>query len=332
MIITLTAEHYYIFLLFYCYFYYYLAVFAILDCVSIRLTMTTRKEITTMTSTDGVTRSRRRRSLLTTFTSSEQFNVQIMKRIQERLDDFMSIPVDSCQQLDDYRLQQGFPSLSLDASDRDAIFKFLYTFRRPNVLLYLGLEDGSIFYYFDNWMTINYREPGNSGYVVDDGTMNEDNPYYKHYTSCVDSETGTASNCTMEEGMYYVDCIDDCDLVPCPIKDINNTDASINTTETWCSNYQVKNVEANQSGTLGYVPTSDYCVNKIGQPEQRPGYVLTDYELQQYGNCYYNDGTTIVNRTLSGSYASCGIDNEQCNTTFTGAYATSPYDPRARPW
>lgn len=306
-------------------------------------------------------KNNRRLDLSDTSSISKQFHIQIMERIQERLHDFMSVPVHMTELLYQYYKKEGFPSGIMLASDRMEILKYILPLNTPpiNILLYIALEDGTIIFYFDDYITMEYREPGNSGYKVED--IQETDPYYKHYTSCVDSKTGLPSNCTLDSGIFYVECINDCELIPCP-KVMDNTTSSTDHTMTmasytsnynnYCYNYQVKTVSyinettgiyVNETGLYGYVPTTDYCINHIGQPEQRNGYVLNNYQTQTYGNCYYLDKTTTVNRTTSGSYSSCGTKHNMmgeivngteqvCNTTFVGGYKTGPYDPRVRPW
>lgn len=121
----------------------------------------------------------------------------------------------------------------------------------------------------------------------------------------------------------YVECVNDCELISCANMESMNATSS-------CYNYAVTTIE--DTITRGYIPCTIYCVNLEAQPEQRPGYVVKE-SSNELGNCYYDDGITLVNRTLSGDYAYCGgNDNAICNNTFEGGYRSFNYDPRFRDW
>jgi 7 transmembrane sweet-taste receptor of 3 GCPR len=54
-----------------------------------------------------------------------------------------------------------------------------------------------------------YREPGNSGYDVNDSSMQ------LYFEACIDRETGIDTNCTMQPGDSYIQCVRNCGLMKC---------------------------------------------------------------------------------------------------------------------
>ncbi len=71
---------------------------------------------------------------------ARSFNFEVEKRIRERLDFFLSGPVDTAKVLSSFRTNGGFPN-SMEAADRDLFLKLAYSVTQP--LVYFGLEDGT---------------------------------------------------------------------------------------------------------------------------------------------------------------------------------------------
>lgn len=69
-----------------------------------------------------------------------QFNLEVEKRIRERLDFFLAGPVDTGRVLAGFRRNGGFPN-NMDAADRDQFLALAYSVNQP--LVYFGLEDGT---------------------------------------------------------------------------------------------------------------------------------------------------------------------------------------------
>jgi hypothetical protein len=95
-----------------------------------------------------------------------------MTRIQERLYDFMKIPIDRSELLYHYYQHEGFPatlSNAAPATDRTVILKYLVRLNTPPIelFIYISFEDGTILHYADDHVTMEYREPGNSGYRME---------------------------------------------------------------------------------------------------------------------------------------------------------------------
>lgn len=122
----------------------------------------------------------------------KHYNDQIMLRVLDRLDDLMSIPIEACDRLERYYKMNGF-QYGMTAQDRKSIFHFL-SMEVERFPLYFALEDGAFFMMIDE-TTISYREPGNSGYIINNNIFNND-PNYKHFISCVNSTDGEQTNCT----------------------------------------------------------------------------------------------------------------------------------------
>lgn len=70
----------------------------------------------------------------------QSFNFEVEKRIRERLDFFLSGPVDTASVLSKFRRNDGFPN-NMDAADRDLFLALAYSVTQP--LVYFGLEDGT---------------------------------------------------------------------------------------------------------------------------------------------------------------------------------------------
>ena len=169
------------------------------------------------------------------------------------------------------------------------------------------------------------REPGNSGYQVNDPTMQ------KHYRSCVNSLTGEPENCVQELGDSYIECIDNCALEPCADELsqsclLNGANANINCKENlkWCPQYRLTEATVER----GYVPRTFHCRDKYGAFTQEPGAVLRPDG--SFGDCLFGNGVTLVNRSLSGDYAYC--NGEVCDDTFVGGYRSDEFDIRYRPY
>jgi hypothetical protein len=251
-------------------------------------------------------------------------NLQVLERVHDRLNDFMTQPVQIANRAAKFRSIGGFPS-DMDATDRKMVQQFFYI-DQP-ALVYYGLEDGTFILYDVNGDAVSYREPGNSGY---DG-INIPSDMEQYYSTCVDSFDGTPKNCTLEAGEQYVSCVNDCEYIPCSDLDaqelseqfstncttceetntaMNQTTAtttsSTSTTTfnvTWCQNYVIQETGPNE--TLGYIPRTKSCINERGEPEQTPGRVLISAQTMEYGSCYYQDDKTVVNRTIRGPYQHC---------------------------
>lgn len=262
---------------------------------------------------------------------------QIMNNVIERLDCLLEsllekgmIAVDI---FDDLRSNNVF-QFGMASPDRELIYNLFASIgnKYDNTLdstIYIGLDDGT--YFSKGYGEVLYREPGNSGYSIQNIQSND--PNYKYYIACVDSDNGDPLNCTMQyENMTYVECINDCELIPCNNTNSKNNNEEDNNNVTYmCRNYVKKEVGANDVGTLGYIPNTAYCINNNHQPEQRPGYVHIEYDRIENGSCYYYDYKTLVNRTIRGNYAQCG-PNITCDTTYQGGYYENEYDPRLTDW
>ncbi|KAL7531527.1 hypothetical protein ACHAXR_004095, partial [Thalassiosira sp. AJA248-18] len=185
------------------------------------------------------------------------------------------------------------------------------------MLAYYGSEDGE-------YLGVNYqlpcsgffRDPGEGGYVVndDEGWTNE------HYMTCV-AQNGTPVPCSMSVGNSYISCVDGCELQPCEngeshCSSLENEEerASCEAEITWCEQYEIKNV-TEEDGPRGFIPLYVYCLDK----EMVCPVKNWDFSESRdvAGNCYYEDKTTLVNRS---------------GTNLVGAFRQWNYDPRYRPW
>mmetsp|Transcript_20067 Transcript_20067/g.43780 ORF Transcript_20067/g.43780 Transcript_20067/m.43780 type:complete len:771 (-) Transcript_20067:110-2422(-) len=212
----------------------------------------------------------------------------------------------------------------------------------------VGLDDGMFVGHGYASKIANYREPGESGYPVGGPVGGDTSSMDKHYGSCVNA-TGHGVPCIMNPGAPYVECIDGCSLVRCPDeksqRDCSPTSAEFESdaerTECeaqvkWCRQYVRKTAPSDADGTagdrkLGFIPRSTNCIDATGVVSQTPGQIMKK-GTDEPGSCYYADGTTPVQRTLSGPYAYCGDKGEVCNDTFVGAMVSRDYDPRWRSW
>jgi len=276
---------------------------------------------------------------------SVEFNYELEKRIVDMLNNYLSQSVDTNLFLSNYRFSGGFQN-DLTAQDRDEYLVLDNALLSP--LVYYGLEDGSItgFYKAAETSIGYYREPGNSGYAADDPLME------KHLKSCIDG-SGSQVDCLLSPGNQYIQCIEDCKLELCPDEDsqadCQSTDEECLMKQKWCPQYTIATLteEEDQSEKRGYIPLTNYCHDMNGRFTQEEGmavkvYTPSTYDLSrvvdpdgqstvhQLSTCYHSDGTTPVNRTLSGEYAFCG--GKDCDNTFAGGYSSYEYDPRYRPW
>jgi hypothetical protein len=75
------------------------------------------------------------------------------------------------------------------AADQNAALQHLLPLNTPlfQLYMYVALEDGPIMFDFDDYITMEYQEPGNSGYPI--MNIKSDDLYYKRYISCIEYET-----------------------------------------------------------------------------------------------------------------------------------------------
>lgn len=274
-------------------------------------------------------------TLMLVVADARQFNLEVEKRIRERLDFFVAGPVDTGRILSGFRRNGGFPN-NMDAADRDRFLALAYSVTQP--LVYFGLEDGTCPGYY--WSSGYYREPGNSGYAIDNPEMQ------KHLNSCVDAETGAPTQCLLNPGASYIACRggeegDDegglCPQIePCPNQPAcPANDEQCNATVKWCRQYNIVQAPSDTESTgRGFIPITNFCHDDRGHFTQEPGTVLDPFgdnrETDERSSCRFGDGS-LVQRNLSGDYAACG-NNVTCDTVFAGGYSSSEYDPRYRPW
>eukprot|EP00569_Conticribra_weissflogii_P001723 CAMPEP_0171354350 /NCGR_PEP_ID=MMETSP0878-20121228/44663_1 /TAXON_ID=67004 /ORGANISM="Thalassiosira weissflogii, Strain CCMP1336" /LENGTH=786 /DNA_ID=CAMNT_0011860323 /DNA_START=248 /DNA_END=2608 /DNA_ORIENTATION=- len=270
------------------------------------------------------------------------FNFEIGQRAHEHLAQLIGMPTKIQQLIDTYRTNKAFPH-NFEPPDRDIFLVFgdamLKTF--PHDLIYYGLEDGTFVGHQLQPRQGMYREPGESGYELNNNTATMGR-MQKHLNSCVD-EAGGDIPCIMRSGESYVECIDDCNVVlKCPdelsqrnCSQIRNNSADemfdCESSIKWCTSYKIKTFTHNHVNNLGFIPRTAYCVDFSGKPTQTPG-ENSDLGKNGLGNCYNSNGVTPVHRNISGDFAYCGGGGIICNTTFVGGYQSLNYDPRFRPW
>ncbi|KAL7464469.1 hypothetical protein ACHAXS_004803 [Conticribra weissflogii] len=270
------------------------------------------------------------------------FNFEIGQRAHEHLAQLIGMPTKIQQLIATYRTNEAFPN-NFEPPDRDIFLVFgdamLKTF--PHDLIYYGLEDGTFVGHQMLPKQGMYREPGESGYNVKNGTATTGG-MQKHLDSCVD-KSGKDIPCIMKSGETYIECIDDCNVVrKCPDEHSQRNCSQITNKSSnemfdcesnikWCTSYKIKTLHDNHDNNLGFIPRTAYCVDSSGKPTQSPG-ENSDLGDNGLGNCYNSDGVTPVHRNISGDYAYCGGGGIICNTTFVGGYQSLNYDPRFRPW
>ncbi|CAB9499784.1 two-component hybrid sensor and regulator [Seminavis robusta] len=294
-----------------------------------------------------------------------EFNYEVEKRVVERIDDFMNGPRTANGLTAKFRRNFGFPN-NLQALDRDYYLRFAYSLLQEFHfdMVYLGLEDGTFMGHGVGWGT--YRDPGNSGFPVDDASMAH------YYHSCVDRESGADTNCTMQSGSKYIRCVRDCGLMKCAddetqacskilaqhdggasllaqTQDFSTLEPDVAhcfqqpQTTKWCRQYAVE--QATQEETHGFIPRTYHCNDARGALTQQPGRAVVGGFLADaddpklvLGDCEFENGVTKVERWEEGPFVYCGgIDplTQQpkiCDNTFDGGYRSRDYDPRYRGW
>jgi hypothetical protein len=149
----------------------------------------------------------------------------------------------------------------------------------------------------------------------------------------------------MSEGNSYVQCEEDCHLVPCSNQPPPKTRQCPGVLDecpemdkvVMCPEYTIQKVQPNQ--TLGYVPLGYHCINEYGMFNQTPGHVLKGefdgHKISRFylGQCSHWDESVIVsNDFVTADFPSCGGDGQACDTAYVGLMRTVDYDPRLRPW
>jgi hypothetical protein len=288
---------------------------------------------------------------------SDFYNIDngILKRVTDRLDDILGMPVQAVSIIQDFHDNQGFRPYGLHAPGRDRVLSYMWSLIQSfhGLSLYFGTEDGEYFAFFETEAV--YREPGNSGYSPEEPGTSEnspDDPFpQKYYDVCVNGDDGSRENCTMAEGAEFVQCIDDCNLVPCPDEASQRDCETIEALSEkelcradvkWCPSYSISQVP--EGATLGFVPVGYHCINEFGLFSQEPGKALykenlllsavdgEGLEVLEDGTCTHYDGTPVT-RVISGPFEYCkGQDSPTCNGTYAGLMRTLNYDPRVRPW
>ena len=288
---------------------------------------------------------------------------QVQERVYEKVDNFISFPVKAMLLWADFYRFGGFPN-NLQATDRDLAMKYLYSLvtslEDTGLRPFYGLDNGYLlgFWHSDlNYVpALVYREPGNSAYPPPNGSGTP-SELAKYWEACLDKTTGDAKLCEMPIGDPFIQCQNDCSLVPCPGTDESSDETSMK----WCRNYTI---EYSSNGGEGFVPMVAACINEEGAFSQTPGEVLVETDFGAVvGDCTFGDGSR-VERLLSGEFAYCGDQSDEddvctacssladlgdqladdlaakcesgagssCNSAFLGAYATRNYDPRWRGW
>lgn len=274
-------------------------------------------------------------------TSNADFNFEIGLRAHDRLSELMGMPIKIQRLITTYRTNKAFPN-DFEAPDRDNFFALgdaiLKTF--PHDLIYYGLEDGTFVGHQVSPRRAMYREPGQSGYSLNDaGAMAE---MGKHLNSCIDEE-GNQILCLLRGHEKFIKCQGNCNtLQKCQDADSQRNCSHLfdgNTNDIfeceskikWCKSYEIEAITVSDDRKMGFIPRTAFCIDSSGKPTQTQG---ENSELGEdgLGNCYNLDGATPVDRSLSGDYAYCGGDGVICNSTFVGGYESLNYDPRFRPW
>ena len=277
--------------------------------------------------------------LLPAASANPHIRMEVVKRVREHLLSFMSNPNKAANLIVAYHRNGGLER-GVDAPGRDSFLRINDALRRINPQIesvFYGSEDGMSVGTMFHRRVGRYREPGESGY---DPSVDAD--MIKHYISCMGRD-GSQENCTMDPGAPYIECIDDCELVKCP-DDESQRDCSSEVIADdeerreceervrWCRSYAKKRTpQIGEGPRLGFVPNNWHCLDEDGVVSQKPGAIIKE-NGPDLGSCYFLDGETLVNRTLSGTYAFCGDDGETCDDTFAGAFDLNGYEPRLRGW
>lgn len=168
--------------------------------------------------------------------------------------------------------------------------------------------------------------------------------------TCV-AANGTTVPCLMNPGDQYISCIDDCALEKCADeasqrdcsalegKDRSECEGAV----AWCQKYEIKSI-TEEDGPRGFIPLNELCLDKRGLPSQEVGGIYKSHAALltgEGGSCYYDDGVTLVNRSVSGNFRYCEtlsdkgqspgeLFSQGCDSTFDGAFRIWNYDPRYR--
>jgi len=272
-------------------------------------------------------------SILST-SQAQEFNIEIEKRILERLDFYLGGPMDATAVILNFHSNGGFPH-DMDGRDRDQFLNLAYGVLQP--LVYIGGDDGLCTGYY--WSNGYYREPGNSAYSVDNPRMK------KHIKSCIDGETGDPTLCLLEAGSDYISCKDElgdesglCEQMEiCPNQvQCDDSDTECKSQLKWCRQYTIEKVPDGDGSTgLGYVPITNMCFDKRGRFSQTANDVVAQAEgnrdSMELTTCQHGNGDP-VKRDTAGEYTACGGEGKICDTAFVGGYSSGEYDPRYRPW
>jgi len=266
--------------------------------------------------------------------SAQQFNYEVEKRVLDRLHNYLGETVTTLGFIRKLLERGGFPN-GLAAPDRDEYLAVSHSL--DQTLVYYGSEEGICTgYYFGLGY---YREPGYSGYDIN-ATQGDDEKN-KYLNTCVD-DSGTSVECIHSVGDNYIkrecDVNDATCLVPCPdeasqkgcLADLDGDEKDeCEKAIKWCSTYSIETV--NEGETLGYIPITNHCHNKLGQfSEVVEGVENTDGS-GDISSCYFADGKTLVNRKEeTGAFAYCGGNGTVCSGMFEGGYSSGNYDPRYR--
>lgn len=175
----------------------------------------------------------------------------------------------------------------------------------------------------------------------------------KHLNSCIDSFTGEATQCILEDGADYISCTPNSndnnnndhdpetkrgnDSGFCPKLEIcPNQPDCVATSKTiaerqicqknlkWCRQYTIEkyNSQDDDDGRRrGYIPLTNFCINRRGQFTQDVGEIIdplgTSRTDDTLVDCIYGDGS-LVQRDLTGPYAACGRNGNGVEVTSDG--------------
>jgi hypothetical protein len=193
------------------------------------------------------------------------------------------------------------------APDRDAFFKLNDAFMAVHPefqSIYYGLEDGMFAGHGFSSRIANYREPGHSGYLLDDTSGEvraQEEGMEKYFKYCLNSTNGDLLDCEMAVGGMYTSCINDCELIKCADElsrqeNCTTTNTSSNTTMNttecddelsnpnikWCINYEI--LEATNETRRGYILRGTHCINSYGVPDETEGNIVKE-GTEEKGNC-----------------------------------------------
>ena len=268
-----------------------------------------------------------------------KFNEEVVERVSEHLDRFMSRPREILDVQLAFRQVGGFRH-DMGSADRDTFFQMAFAlFGQPNT--FYALEDGTFTGVASNGAYAFSKEAGNGNTLYEIPTSPDD-PNYKYWIACVDEKTGQEETCSTgplneKSSYYYIQCVDDCKtLAPCPDADSQRNCSALFTNATeaqdcwdqvkYCPQYEV--LSANFSDwshsdnvSYGFVPRWYYCIDEQGRVTQEPG------------ECFFEDDETPVQRNITGPYDYCEGKQQgpDCNPVV-GNYRSAYYDARYRPF